>query len=171
VTGRDPLIAEHAYGIDTGACHGGRLTALVVPGFELVSVDAHADYWESEKQKWQEPVLLSRPWMEMSFSKAHRELERWREDRTPLIDSIATWLSALESMIPTLQSKIIERAAQIPADSFNQEVEKLPYKALAHLAKRGRLESAAVAERCVSPRRTIELATALGVGVPLSPLH
>src|SRR5205085_3036461 len=56
VTGRDPLLAPHAYGIDTGACHGGRLTALIVPGFELGSVDAHADYWELEKKKWQESV-------------------------------------------------------------------------------------------------------------------
>ena len=34
VVGRDPLVTPNrVYGIDTGACHGGRLTALSVPDF------------------------------------------------------------------------------------------------------------------------------------------
>ena len=33
-----PLVSEHAVGIDTGAAFGGPLTALVLPGWELVSV-------------------------------------------------------------------------------------------------------------------------------------
>jgi serine/threonine protein phosphatase 1 len=39
VVGRDGLVtANHVYGIDTGACHGGRLTALSVPDFTLYTL-------------------------------------------------------------------------------------------------------------------------------------
>jgi len=41
-----PLLHEgRVYGLDTGCCHGLRLTALLLPDFEIVSVPARADHW------------------------------------------------------------------------------------------------------------------------------
>jgi serine/threonine protein phosphatase 1 len=43
-----PLVCgDRVFGIDTGCCHGGRLTGLLLPAFRFVSVPAHADYWSA----------------------------------------------------------------------------------------------------------------------------
>lgn len=48
-----PLVhEERVYGIDTGCCHGGRLTGLWLPDFELVSVPAARSYWRDAKASW-----------------------------------------------------------------------------------------------------------------------
>ncbi len=51
---------ERAWAIDTGACHGGALTALVTPGFELVQVKAGRNHWARERRVWKQPVLEAR---------------------------------------------------------------------------------------------------------------
>ena len=42
-----PLVyRDRVSGIDTGCCHGGRLTGLLLPEFKLLSVPAQEDYWQ-----------------------------------------------------------------------------------------------------------------------------
>lgn len=49
----EPLIREGLlYAIDTGVAHGGRLTALILPGFELVSVPSREDYWSRVRREF-----------------------------------------------------------------------------------------------------------------------
>lgn len=167
VVGTEPLVARgRVYGLDTGACHGGRLTALVVPGFQLCSVPARADHWEAEKRKWQAKVLLGKPWLDMGYAKAARELERYGDEGGPVVAALRTWLDSLEALIGTCRERLVETAARLEAehgDGFKAAIEPLPHKALLHLAGRGRLDPDAVQKRCATPRKTLELIRLLGI--------
>lgn len=172
VVGREPLCERGlVYGLDTGACHGGRLTALVVPGFSLHSVPALADHWESEKHKWQSAVLLSKPWLDMGFAKASRELERYADETGPTIEALSHWLQSFEALLTACQERLVAEARRIEAehgpDGFSAQVESLPHKALLHLAQRRRLEPDALHKRCATPRKALELAAQLGIDPPV----
>jgi serine/threonine protein phosphatase 1 len=48
-----PLIREGlVYAIDTSVAHGGRLTALILPEFRLVSVPSRGDHWTVQRRKY-----------------------------------------------------------------------------------------------------------------------
>ncbi len=53
VVGKTPLVyKDRVFGIDTGACHGGWLTAITVPEFRIYSVKARQNYWSRIKHEW-----------------------------------------------------------------------------------------------------------------------
>ena len=53
VVGKTPLVyKDKIFGIDTGACHGGWLTAITVPEFRIYSVKARQNYWSRIKHEW-----------------------------------------------------------------------------------------------------------------------
>jgi serine/threonine protein phosphatase 1 len=46
-----PLVyQDRVFAIDTGCCHGGRLTGLLLPAFRFVSVPARANHWEQTQR-------------------------------------------------------------------------------------------------------------------------
>lgn len=56
VVGKTPLVyKDRVFGIDTGACHGGWLTAITVPEFRIYSVKARQNYWSRAKHEWNIP--------------------------------------------------------------------------------------------------------------------
>ncbi len=53
-----PLVMPYAVGIDTGAVFGRGLTALVLPGWELVSVPSRKVYHERNSSRGERPIRL-----------------------------------------------------------------------------------------------------------------
>lgn len=63
------IVPGRFYGLDTGCCHGQRLTGLLLPDFEIVSVPAHEDHWE----------VLRRRHADLRFSHLDPELLTWEK--------------------------------------------------------------------------------------------
>ncbi|NOU28148.1 MAG: serine/threonine protein phosphatase, partial [Polyangiaceae bacterium] len=75
VVGPEALVREgKVYGLDTGACHGMRLTALSVPDFRIYSVPSRTDHWREVKRSWAAPMLRARPFASYSWPKLGEEL-------------------------------------------------------------------------------------------------
>jgi serine/threonine protein phosphatase 1 len=51
-TGSDQafIFEDRIFGLDTNCVHGGKLTGLILPSFDLVQVDCEEDYWSAARQ-------------------------------------------------------------------------------------------------------------------------
>lgn len=57
-----PLIwQDRVFAIDTGCCRGGRLTGILLPDFQIVSVPSRADHWPAVRRKYADVVLKGVP--------------------------------------------------------------------------------------------------------------
>jgi serine/threonine protein phosphatase 1 len=45
--GQPMICKDRVFAIDTGCCHGGRLTGLILPAFRFVSVPARTNHWKA----------------------------------------------------------------------------------------------------------------------------
>jgi serine/threonine protein phosphatase 1 len=178
VVGRDPLVTPNrVYGIDTGACHGDRLTALSVPDFTLYAVDARADYWALAKRQWQLPVLQARPWLAMSWPDFDAEIARFKgstqgasHDYVVALDAWARELRAGAAALVAAARTIAEQVlADAGTDGFTAAARAHPVGPLLFQARSGRLDPAAVTRACSSPNRTLEIARHLGVALAEPP--
>jgi serine/threonine protein phosphatase 1 len=120
VVGREPLVLrDRIFGLDTGACHGMRLTGLLMPAMRLVSVPARADHWTQVRQAWQAPVLRTLPWATMTFDQIDKKLRKLRDPElgdAPL-ESIAAWVATLPAALPALRDRLDSEVARIEAEA------------------------------------------------------
>ena len=172
VTGREPLIRDgRVFGLDTGACHGWNLTALCVPGFTVHAVPARADHWAAAKRRWQLPVLQSRPWLDHTWSELDQAVERFAA--SPSSDAaVRRWLEALDGWAADLRSRfpaLVAAARRVAGEFTADELRLHPAASVLFQARGGRLDPVALARRCPTPRRTIDLAAALRLSLPGPP--
>lgn len=173
VVGREPLVVrDRVFGLDTGACHGGALSGLLLPSMRLVSVPARADHWASVRSAWQAPVLRTHAWGAMTFEKIDRKLRTLRDPELgdgPL-DAIGAWLARVRAALPGLRDRLDGELARLERE-HGEDVGRAAaaHPAGAWLLKRraGRLSETHVG--CGTPADVARLGRALGVEVEEAP--
>jgi serine/threonine protein phosphatase 1 len=148
VVGDEPLIRDRQiYGIDTGACHGGYLTALILPEFTVVRVPAAKDYWKEEIVKWQVPVMAAKLWETFKWEKIRALCDEFRDSPNPelraLIAQKERWVAELFALIPIaidrINANLAELIATHGADNFKKQATKYSYAPLLFNANTGNL--------------------------------
>ncbi|MFN0201728.1 MAG: metallophosphoesterase, partial [Bacteroidia bacterium] len=159
-TGEKPVIFGHhvvgdeakkygknVYGIDTGACHGGYLTALILPTFEIVSVKAAKDYWKEELVKWQVPVMEAKPWKTYKWQKIQEILTEYADFPNPELQTFLqakkTWVENLHAqsswIIAQVEAKLQALVNEFGEHDFKKVAQKFSYATLLFNAHKGSL--------------------------------
>lgn len=174
VVGAEPLVLrDRIFGIDTGACHGMRLTGLLLPEMRIVSVPARMDHWAKVRQEWQAPVLRTLPWQTMTFEQIDKKIRSLRDpelDRD-VLDRISGWATELRASIPELRNRLdaeVARLVQETGDDFGRAAAAHPAASWLHRWHTGRLSREHLG--CASPQQLLTLAAALGTTLPASPI-
>lgn len=171
----EPLIRPgKIYGIDTGACHGGRLTAVILPGLHVHSVPARADHWALAKRRWQADVLAAKPWRELPWADLDEQLARAGTHDEPraqaYAEALRRWRDALDGRMTEVLAAIAREAQAITASGRDpaEAARAHPLSKLVFQQLGGRLDLRTLRRQCQTPRRLAELSAALGLP-PLEP--
>lgn len=147
VVGDRPKIINNTYGIDTGACHGGYLTAVELPGFIIHQVKVKTDHWAQERAKWQLPVLQAKNWKEMEFASIQAALAKLAYIENPgvkaYLKNIENWLELQEMMLEHLLDKLYvfnTKLTNLYRDRFNEVASAYFFKTFLFKAKKGTLD-------------------------------
>jgi len=170
VVGDDAKYLHNTIGIDTGCCHGGLLTALELPGFEMHQLRAEKDYWREQQQLWQIPVLQSKPWETMTFENIHKQFEKLAYIQEPavvaLIQNLRSWLEALDQLLNELLQDLSAFARALSEQhgpDFNRVAATYFFQAFLFKSKSDNLPIAELAKKLDTPEKRIVLADALGI--------
>ena len=170
--GDDPLIInQKVYGIDTGACHGGRLSGLILPSFTIVQVPSPKDYWREEIDRWQLPVLMAKPWASYKWEKINALCEEYRRSANQTLKAFMVgqeqWMQDLLALAPTailkVEAKLAELIALHGADGFKQQVHGLPYAPLLYKANSSLLTPELLQQTLPTPEQWLKVMTELEV--------
>jgi len=186
-TGEPFVHADRVWGLDTGCVRGGRLTALWLPDFRLVSVKAGARYWQLQRAEYGElrrfdlaahtdldwralRALLaevdSREGLPAGLAERRERLHRFLARAEASLDLL------LESLGRRCQGILAELAvapdfAGLPAGErrrrFRERAGDGQEGRLLTLAAKGRLGRAALRKAYRSPRALLEACERLGL--------
>jgi serine/threonine protein phosphatase 1 len=161
------------FGIDTGACHGHRLTGLLVPERRLVSVPAREDHWARVRAAWQAPVLRRLPWATMTFEQIDKKLKSLRDPELgdDVLARVEEWAATLRGALPGLRERLEGTAAELVASAggeFGRAAAAHPAGSWLNRWRQGRLSPTHLG--CAGPKDVVALGRALGVSLPAAPL-
>lgn len=174
VVGAEPLVLrDRIFGLDTGVCHGMRLTGLLLPQFRVVSVPARADHWERVRTEWQAPVLRTLPWQTMTFEQIDRKIRSLRDPELDgaVLDRVHAWVGTLRGAVPRLRERLdaeVTRIAEAAGEEFGRAAAAHPAGSWLLRRRAGKLSPEHLG--CSSPQQLITLAAALGEALAGDPL-
>jgi len=174
VVGDTPKYLNNTIGIDTGACHGGYLTAIELPGFNIHQLKVDRDYWKEQQQLWQIPVLKAKPWETMEFTAITRQLDKlsYIEDpevRTCLND-IIQWVNELEQLLERFLIRLKEFATELKekhGEEFNRVASQYEFKSFLFQSLSGKLTKEELGKKLETPEKRLRLARELGMEFPV----
>lgn len=170
VIGDVSKIKNNTYGIDTGCCHGGYLTAIELPGFIIHQVKAQKDYWKEEQIVWQIPVLKAKDWGNMEISMINKQLDKLayieNQEIKAYLQSIRTWVDGLLLSIPVIKTRLDSFTRELMnthQEEFTKEANTYFFKTFLFKSRAGNLTVADVEKTLYTPHKIMELAKALGL--------
>ncbi len=170
VVGSSPKIINNTYGIDTGACHGGYLTAIELPGFKIHQVRAKKDYWKEEQKLWQIPVLKSKYWGNMEMTAIKKQLAKLsfveQPDVKELLNLIEKWVFDLEELLQVIKSKLdlfTQDIVNNNKETFSLEANKHNFKTFLFKSKSNNLKIDDLRKSLETPNKIISLAKELKI--------
>lgn len=170
VVGDLPKIHNNTYGIDTGACHGGYLTAIELPGFIIHQVKAQQDYWKEAQKEWQLPVLKAKNWNEMTFEEIGKQLDKLAYIEEPAIKNylaeIRECKEQLEMEYITIKAQIEILARQLLVnhpETFSVEANKYAFKTYLFKSKSNNLKLEDLQKGLNTPDKIMQVKTQLAL--------
>jgi serine/threonine protein phosphatase 1 len=170
VVGKNPLVKNNTYGIDTGACVDGYLTAIELPGFIIHQVKSSKDIWKEEQRKMQIPVLKATDWESMEISSIEKQLFKLNyiqeEEVRNYLSGIQNWLLQLEELLTAIKKQLeaeTKLLLEIHQENFNSVASQLEYRTFLFKCKSNNLSLADLQKSLETPEKRIHLAQKLGI--------
>jgi serine/threonine protein phosphatase 1 len=170
VVGDTPKYLNNTIGIDTGACHGGFLTAVELPGFVIHQVKVEHDYWKEQQQLWQIPVLKAKPWTTMEFAAITRQLDKLsyieNQEVRAILGEIRSWTAELDTLLQTFPERLQQFAAALKeqhGEQFNRVASRYEFKTFLFQAMSGKLTVDELSRKLETPEKRLRLAQELGI--------
>jgi len=168
VTGDIPEVINNTWGIDTGACHAGYLTAIELPGFIVHQVKVTIDHWKEEQARWQIPVLQAKDWENMSFEVLRKQLDKLAYITIPevrsFLDEIEQWSDALRALYPVIidaMAAFVQQLLTMHGESFAQIANQYAFKTYLFKSRAGNLKMEDLEKSLNTPAKVTELAKVL----------
>src|SRR3989338_2025090 len=170
VVGDSPKFLNNTLGIDTGCCHGGKLTAVEFPGSIIHQVQSEKNYWKEQQLFWQLKVLAEKPCTTMTFSSIDKLILKLRiserEDVHDYLNAIEEWKDELDNLLLLILEAMNNLVAELTSEdqeNFNQVASTYFFKTFLFKAKLNKLTMDELKEKLETPIKRIELAEALNV--------
>ncbi|MCO5947045.1 metallophosphoesterase [Mucilaginibacter flavidus] len=170
VVGEFPMIKNNTYGIDTGSCHGGFLTAIELPGFIIHQVKSKEDYWKSEQKVWQTTVLKSKDWHNMDFTNIKKQLEKLSFvediDARTFLNRIENWTIKLENLLTPIKDKLDSFTKDLinkHKEEFSVEASKFDFKTFIFKSKSNNLKVDDIKKSLNTPQKIFNIAKELNI--------